>query len=105
MKYFAKIEENVVINILAVADDIEDGQNFLANTCNLGGTWIETRSTDNFRKQYATIGGTYDSENDVFIKPQPFPSWTLDSNHDWQAPVSKPEGMVTWNEATQAWEL
>jgi hypothetical protein len=38
------------------------------------------------RKQYAGIGFTYDAVNDVFIAPQPYPSWALDDNFNWQPP-------------------
>lgn len=101
MKYFARIEETKVVNILTVADDVTDGQNFLANDCGLGGTWIEINKSGS-----AMIGGTYDAENNKFIEPQPFPSWTLDSNDIWQPPTPMPigGGLHFWNEATQAWE-
>ena len=58
-----------------------------------------------FRKKYAGIGDTYDSTKDKFIAPQPFPSWSLDSNDDWQPPVAKPENdpLAQWNEETQSW--
>jgi len=57
----------------------------------------------NFR--YAGIGFTYDETNDVFITPQPFASWTLDGDHDWQPPTAKPDDgkVYNWNEDTQAW--
>lgn len=43
--------------------------------------------TKKFRGNYAVIGGTYDATNDVFINPQPFPSWELDtSTWIWEAP-------------------
>ena len=65
-----------------------------------------TSYNHNIRKQYAGIGFTYDSVNDVFIVPQPYPSWTLDENFDWQAPTPKPEddGIYTWNELTLSWD-
>ena len=47
------------------------------------------------------IGWTYDGTN--FIAPQPFESWTLDENHDWQAPTPKPDGNYYWNEEQQTW--
>jgi len=47
------------------------------------------------------IGWTFDGTN--FIAPQPFASWTLDSNHDWQPPTPKPEGKYSWNEAQLKW--
>jgi hypothetical protein len=49
------------------------------------------------------IGYTYDSNANVFIAPQPYASWTLDSNYDWQPPTPKPDGNYYWNEDTQTW--
>ena len=65
-----------------------------------------TSYNNNIRKQYAGIGYTYDSVNDVFISPQPYPSWTLDENFDWQAPTPYPtgDGIYTWNESTLSWD-
>jgi hypothetical protein len=48
-------------------------------------------SYDNrINKNYAGIGYTYDRNKENFIAPQPYPSWTLDSNYDWQPPVPQP---------------
>ena len=70
-----------------------------------GLTCKRTSYNSNIRKQYAGIGYSYDSVADVFVAPQPYASWTLDSSHDWQAPVARPaEGMWSWNEETQAWD-
>ena len=101
MKYFARIEEDTVVNILTVADDVSDGQNFLAVDCGLGGVWVEIDKSGT-----ATIGSTYDEINDKFISPKPFPSWTLDSDNVWQPPIPMPTdgGLYFWNEATQAWQ-
>ena len=45
-----------------------------------------------FRGNYAGIGFTYDSDNDVFYEPQPFASWTLNqTNWTWEAPISYPD--------------
>ena len=62
-----------------------------------------TSYNGNIRKQYAGVGYTYDADDDVFIAPQPFPSWTLDANHDWQPPTPKPEGDYFWNEEELEW--
>lgn len=35
-------------------------------------------------------GQIYNSEFDVFMDPQPYPSWTLDSSGMWTSPVEKP---------------
>ena len=66
-------------------------------------TWFTPLKNNNIRKQYAGIGYTYDAVKDQFVAPQPFPSWTLDSNNDWQAPTPKPEGSFIWDEETLAW--
>ena len=64
-----------------------------------------TSYNHNIRKQYAGIGYTYDPVNDVFICPQPYSSWTLDENFDWQPPTPKPtDGKVyVWFEPNQQW--
>jgi len=43
----------------------------------------------------------------IFVAPQPYPSWSLDDNSDWQAPTPMPEddNMYSWNEDTQSWDL
>ena len=73
----------------------------------LGGTWKQTFKDNSFRKQYATETFTYDSVKDIFRGPQPFASWSLDANDDWQAPVPYPtdttEKSIGWDEAGQQW--
>jgi hypothetical protein len=64
-----------------------------------------TSYNNNIRKQYAGIGYTYDPVNDVFICPQPYGSWTLDDNFDWQPPTPKPDDgkRYAWFEPNQQW--
>ena len=63
-----------------------------------------TSYNGNIRKQYAGISYTYDAVNDVFISPQPYPSWSLDENFDWQPPTPRPsEGFWYWDEDTTSW--
>jgi hypothetical protein len=112
MAHFAEIgEDNIVLRVIVVSnDDCKDaegneleavGAEFCRNL--LGGTWKQTSYNGNMRARYAGIGYTYDSDADVFVAPQPFPSWTLDSNHDWQAPTPKPEGEWMWDESELSW--
>tara|TARA_Y100000114_G_C11645480_1_gene271484 strand:- start:122 stop:511 length:390 start_codon:yes stop_codon:yes gene_type:complete len=59
-----------------------------------------------FRKNFATIGGTYDPVRDAFIGPKPYPSWTL--NEDtclWEPPSPRPESdnIYYWDEDTTSW--
>ena len=74
-----------------------------------GVKWVQTSYNNNFRKQYAGIGYTYDSVKDKFISPQPYPSWLLDSNDDWQPPVPYPQNndnqYYSWNESNKTWDL
>lgn len=109
MAHFAEIDESgTVLRVLVVGDDQEHrGQDFLANDLGLGGTWVQTSYNNRIRKQFAGIGYKYDADADVFISPKPFDSWTLNDNHDWQAPAAKPddENSYTWNEENQEWEI
>ena len=103
MAHFAEIDgNNIVTRVLVVDNSQEDnGQEFLANTLGLGGTWIKTSYNTQggvhtnggtpLRKNYAGIGYTYDSTRDAFIPPKPYNSWVL--NEDtclWDAPTPMP---------------
>jgi len=106
MAHWAEInEDNKVIRVL-VGDNNDpagdEGYQWLID--NLGGTWIKTSYNHKIRKQYAGIGYSYDPVNDVFITPQPYLSWSLDDNFDWQPPTPMPtEGFWTWDEASLSW--
>lgn len=120
MAYFAEIDASgTVLDVIAVSNnDAPDpapvnseplGRAFItaAPPDGLGkpGHWVQTSYNGTFRKQYAGKGYRYDAEADVFIAPQPFPSWTLDANHDWQPPTPMPSegGPWTWDEDTLSW--
>lgn len=106
MAHFAEINENnIVVRVLVVPDSQEArGQDFLAIDMQLGGTWVQTSYNNNIKKQFAGIGYTYDQQNDVFIRPKPYESWTLDTNFDWQPPAPMPEpGAWIWNEESMSW--
>lgn len=65
-----------------------------------------TSYNNKIRKQYAGKGFKYDADADVFIAPQPYPSWILDENHDWQPPTPMPvvEGkQYAWFEPNKQW--
>lgn len=108
MAHFAEIDENGIVKQVLVVPDQEEhrGQDFLANDLKLGGTWIQTSYNNKIRKQFAGIGFKYDAEADVFIAKQPYPSWMLDENYDWQPPIPMPEdGFWVWNEEELKWEI
>ena len=95
-------------------DQHADAETFVATIVPYGtggASWKQTSYNNNFRKQYAGIGYTYDSAKNVFISPKPFPSWSLDASNDWQAPVTYPndveenslEVFITWDEDNTQW--
>ena len=119
MAHWAEIDEdNIVVRVLVVADDKEDGQAFLADELGLGGTWkktsyntvggVHTNGGTPFRKNFAGIGFTFDAAKDAFIPPKPFASWTLNATSClWEAPTPSPvvEGkFYTWDEETTSWK-
>lgn len=104
MAHWAELDEhNVVLRVTVGSNDEPDeGYGWLVE--NLGGRWVQTSYNGRIRKQFAGIGFTYDEQADVFIAPQPYPSWTLDENHDWQAPVPRPaDGNWYWDEGARTW--
>jgi len=111
MAHFAQLDENnLVIKVIVVHNNeliengVESESKGIAFCQSLfGGNWVQTSFNHNIRKQFAGIGYTYDSDSDVFIAPQPFASWSLDNNFDWQAPIEKPEGHWYWDEEIGNW--
>ena len=119
MAHFAELNSsNEVLRVIVVSnDDVNanggdqhaDAETFVTTIVphSTGGVaWKQCSYNNNFRKQYAGKGYTYDSSKDKFIADKPYPSWTLDSNDDWQAPVNKPDDgkIYVWNETDTQWE-
>jgi hypothetical protein len=119
MAHFAEIDENGTVLRVLVVDNAQesDGQNFLANTLGLGGTWVKTSYNTQggvhsnggtpLRKNYAGVGYTYDSVRDAFIPPKPYASWILNEDScTWDAPVVYPTdgARYVWNEETTSWD-
>lgn len=107
--YFAELDQNnKVIRVIVVSE--ENALNEAAGIifCNklLGGTWKQTYNTGK-RKNYAGIGYVFDEAKDAFIPPQPYSSWSLDEDCNWQAPVPMPDDgkIYSWNEKLLIWEL
>lgn len=109
MAHYAFLDENnIVTEVITGKDETEliDGLtpeqwygDFRGQRC------VRTSYNNNIRKQYAGIGFSYDPVRDEFVQPQPFSSWSLDSNNDWQPPVPYPSsGNYWWNEEGQEWK-
>ena len=102
MSHFAKIDNNNLVTEVVVAE-----QEFV-NSGALGDTfrWVQTSYNNNFRKNFASIGGTYDKTRDAFIGVKPFASWVLDeATCLWKAPVDCPgnHNDYGWDEDTTNW--
>jgi hypothetical protein len=109
MAVFAEINEsNIVVRVIVVADEYDSdvaGSAWCADFFG-GGTWVRTAEDGSIRANYAGPGHTYDSVNDVFIEPKPYPSWTLDTErYKWQSPVARPDdgSLLSWDEDTLGW--
>ena len=143
MAHFAKIsEENEVLTVVVVDDrELLDGgvetesvgQAYLEKHNNWPAhLWIQTSyNTHNnqhaeggapLRGNYATVGSTWDAENQVFWPPQPAPSWVKDiPNKKWTSPIGDEPALTaeqqsqidagthwwaySWNEDNQTWDL
>lgn len=138
MAHFAKINEtNEVLTVLYIEDKYVQnddgvetesvGQAYLeANNNWPANQWIQTSyNTYNnthklggtpFRGNYANIGYTWDSENEIFIRPKPYSSWTKNlTTADWESPAGVQPTLTTeereagkyyqWNDTDLTWDL
>jgi len=101
MAHFAKLNNNIVTEVIVAEQDFinsgQVGDSFL---------WVQTSYNNNFRKNYAAIGDTYDKTRDAFIAQKPYPSWTLnETTCQWEAPTAMPDDgkKYEWDEATTNW--
>jgi hypothetical protein len=110
MAHYAFLDSNNIVtevivgrNENEIVDGVSDWEEWYGNF--RGQVCKRTSYNNNIRKQYAGIGYSYDPVRDEFVSPRPFPSWSLDSNNDWQPPTPRPldDGLWAWNEDTQEW--
>ena len=107
MSHYAKIENNIVVNVIVANNDyiksiegewVQTSYNTVGNEHVLGG--------EPLRGNFAGVGYVYDRENDVFYAPQPYPSWILNTTKwVWEAPIECPtDGKIyTWVESELNW--
>lgn len=118
MAHFAKLNSNnEVLDVVVVGNTCVNnlefpeseplGIYFCQSLFGKNTIWKQTSYNANFRGKYAYIGGTYDPALDVFLDPQPYPSWVLDSNYNWVAPVPYPDDgeKYFWDENKLEWVL
>lgn len=110
MAHYAFLDNNnIVTEVITGKDETEilDGLtpeewygNYRGQRC------VRTSYNNKIRKQYARIGDTYSDEFDAFIRPQPYPSWTLVESLDWAPPVEYPKDgkLYIWDDSTLSWD-
>lgn len=110
MAHYAKVNNGIVEKVIVAEADF-----FNTFVDSSPGEWIQT-SYNTFGNQhpngtplrgnFASIGFTYDKENDVFYAPKPYPSYILNtSTWLWEAPIAMPTDgkKYRWDEATTNW--
>jgi hypothetical protein len=110
MRYWTHLDDNNNVINTSVGDEesSDGGLQWLID--NVGGkfieTWVENQPTNNPRKNYASVGDTYDPVRDAFISLKPYPSWLLnETTCQWDAPTPMPsDGVWSWNENELSWE-
>jgi hypothetical protein len=120
MAHYAFLDNNnIVTEVIVGKDEGEDGidweqwyGDFRGQVCKRTSyntmAGIHNNGGIPFRKNYAGIGYKYHEDIDAFAAPQPYPSWALDINAQWQAPTAMPtdgtlENPYIWDESTQTW--
>jgi hypothetical protein len=93
MGKFAVLEGTLVVNLLE-AESLEIVEFVTKKT-----------AIESTLENPAIIGGSYDFDTKQFIKPQPYPSWSLNQDNVWEAPVAKPDLNFTyeWDEESVSW--
>ena len=111
MSHYAKVLNGQVVQVIVAEADF-----FNTFVDSSPGQWIQTSYNTHgnqhpngtpLRGNYAGVGYTYDTTNDVFYAPKPYASWTLNqSSWLWEAPVPMPqdEKLYNWDEPTLSWK-
>ena len=111
MAHYAFLDENNIVTEVIVGrneDEVVDGISdweahygeFRGQRC------VRTSYNNNIRGVYAGIGYYYNEEEDIFVTPQPFPSWTRNGSF-WEAPTPMPTDgqMYRWVEDDLNWQV
>jgi hypothetical protein len=107
MAHYAFLDKNnIVTEVIVGIDETEliEGLhpetwygNFKGQTCK------RTSYNNKIRGVYAGVGYLYNSDEDIFITPQPYLSW-IRTGSTWNPPIEKPiEGKWYWDEQIGNW--
>ena len=119
MAHFAKLDKNnKVLSIVVVNNDVitdtngqeqeQLGIDFLKSLYGQDTNWVQTSYNDNFRKNFAAIGGTYHVGLDAFIPPCDYQGWKFNQELcKWEVPVPYPSDgkQYYWNNIICNWSL
>ena len=124
MAHFAKINsENLVTEVIVINNDVildsngEEQESLGVDFCKQiygDGTYKQTSYNSKMRKNMATVGSTYDTSRDAFIRPKRYSSWVLDeSTCRWIPPVEQPSDseanggnvLYHWDESSNNWKV
>jgi hypothetical protein len=117
MAHFAQLDaSSIVLRVIVIDNDNildPDGNEsepvgiaFCRSLYGADTLWRQTSYNATFRKNYAGIGYRYDTSLDAFIVPQPYPSWTLNTDTcQWTPPKPYPtDGRAySWDESLLRW--
>jgi len=119
MAHYAFLDlNNIVTEVIVGKDEGEDGIDWEQHYGEFRGQPCKRTSYNTyagvhknggtpFRKNYAGVGYTYDSQRDAFIPPKSFTSWTLnETSCVWEAPTPMPteaDKFYRWDEPTLSW--
>ena len=115
MAHFAQLDnDNRVLQVIVVANaelldnGVESeakGIEFCKSLLGEDTKWVQTSYNATMRKNYAGIDYTYDPIADHFFAPQPYASWVLNDDAQWEAPIAYPtDGKdYAWFEPNQEW--
>ena len=113
MAHYAKVNNRIVEQVIVAEAEFFD--TFVDDS---PGEWVQTsyntvkgvhlEGGTPLRKNYANVGGVYDSVKDAFYEAQPYASWTLNEDtYIWESPVgdAPTDGKkYNWDEATTSWK-
>ena len=110
MAHYAFLDENNIVtevipgrNEWEEVDGITDWEQAYSEV--RGQVCKRTSYNGNIRGTYAGVGYSYNEEEDIFVVPQPYTSWTRNGSF-WEPPTPYPTDdlMYEWNEADLNWQ-
>jgi hypothetical protein len=117
MAHFAQLDTSgKVLQVITVAnaeildssgsESEEKGISFCKDLFGEDTDWVQTSYTGSFRKQFASVGFTYNKDNDLFIRPCPLKGLRLNpETFDWEYPSEPPlDGyLYSWDQDQEDW--